>query len=151
MNRLYPLLATIGAIILLTSLAACQESAASTATSGPVTLQAGAASYGPHDTIAVTVSNAGAAAISFPDHQTNCSVILLQRQVNESWEAVNACRVLTPTRLYTLAAGQRLTVRLTPVPGQPWLPGRYRAALSYRADHTAGPPTPVYSASLQVS
>src|SRR5713226_7442372 len=51
-----------------------------TASTGPVTLRVGATSYHSSDTISVTLSNQSTRAIYFPDHLTNCTVILLQRQ-----------------------------------------------------------------------
>lgn len=80
-----------------------------TAATGPVTLTVGARSYHTTETISVTLSNQSTQAISFPDHLTNCTVIQLQRQVNEHWENVNACLLMTPTRLHQLDAARSLS------------------------------------------
>ena len=48
-----------------------------TASTGPVTLRVGATTYHTSDTISVTLSNQSTRAIYFPDHLTNCTVILL--------------------------------------------------------------------------
>lgn len=99
-------------------------------TAGPVTLQIQKSAFHPNDTIEVVMSNQSAQTISFPDHQTGCTVILLQYQKSEMWEAMNLCKLKTPTRLQSLKAGQSMTVSLVPPPGG-WLSGLYRACLSY--------------------
>ncbi len=52
-----------------------------TATAGTVTLRTNAASYHVSDTITVTLNHASNQTIHFPDHLTDCTVILLQREV----------------------------------------------------------------------
>lgn len=121
-----------------------------TASTGPVTLRVGATSYRASDTISVTLSNQSTRAISFPDHLTNCTVILLERQVNGGWQSVNVCKLMTPTRLHMLEAGKSLTVDLTPPPSL-LAAGLYRATLRYGSAHTfGGPTTTLYSAGFQV-
>ncbi len=119
-----------------------------TATAGTVTLRTNAASYHVSDTITVTLSHASNQSIHFPDHLTDCTVILLQREVNGSWEAANTCRLEIVTRLHTLNAGQSLTVQLVSPPNQ-WVPGLYRATLSYFTSSTTAQ-TAIYSAGFQV-
>jgi hypothetical protein len=53
-----------------------------------VVLHVGAASYQAGETVRVTIRNQGTQPISFTDHKTNCSVLLLEHQVGSSWEAV---------------------------------------------------------------
>lgn len=121
-----------------------------TASGGPVTLRVGATSYHSGDTISVTLSNQSTQAIYFPDHLTNCTVILLQLQVNGSWQSVNACKLMTPTRLHKLEAGKSLTIDLTPPPSL-WAVGLYRATLSYGSAQTfGGPTTTLSSAGFQI-
>src|ERR1700682_2987777 len=50
-----------------------------TANPGPVTLHVDAQSYRSNDTITVTLNNQSNQTIYYPDHLTNCSVILLLR------------------------------------------------------------------------
>ena len=122
-----------------------------TATTGPVTLRVGATSYHTTDTISVTLSNQSTQAIYFPDHLTNCTVIQLQHQVNEHWENVNACLLMTPTRLHKLDAGKRLTVALVSSAARPWAVGLFRATLRYGTSQTfGGPATTIDSAGFQV-
>ena len=122
-----------------------------TATTGPVTLHVGAASYHPNETIEVTLRNASASTIYFPDHLTNCTVIQLQYQVNGRWESVNKCQLMILTSWHTLDAGQSLTVRLVPIPNHPRPVGLYQATLNYRTSRTSVTQTSVYSGAFQVT
>lgn len=121
-----------------------------TASAGQVSLRVGATTYHASDTISVTLSNQSPQAISFPDHLTNCTVILLQRQGNGSWQSVNLCKLMTPTRLHKLEAGKSLTVALTPPPSL-WDIGSYRATVRYGpAQPFGGSATTLSSAVFQV-
>ena len=122
-----------------------------TATSGQITLYVGASTYHTHDTIEVTLRNGGNTTIYFLDHLTNCTVILLQRQVNANWEAVQRCLALISTRWHTLDAGQSLVVNLAPASNQQWPAGFYRATLSYRMSRETSLLMPIYSAGFQVN
>lgn len=77
-----------------------------------VQVQVSASVYQTTDTIVVTISNASPSPIVFADHQTNCTVVLLQRQVGSSWESFSPCKLMTLTRRLTLEAGKQLTVSL---------------------------------------
>lgn len=120
-----------------------------------VLLRPDALSYPPAATISVTVNNESRQSIAFPDHLTNCTVILLQRaqaqpRVNrEQASGVNPCRLATPTRLHVLAPGQRLVVALV-APQGGWPPGRYLATLSYRPSSLAGPVATISSPAFTV-
>jgi hypothetical protein len=121
-----------------------------TASTGPVILRVGATTYHASDTISVTLSNQSTRAIYFPDHLTNCTVILLQRQVIGGWQSVNVCKLMTPTGLHKLEAGKSLTVDLTSPPSL-WGVGLYRAMLRYGSAQTfGGSATTLYSAGFQV-
>lgn len=116
---------------------------------GSVTVHVDALSYRANDAISVTLSNQSNQTIQFPDHLTNCTIVLLQRQVNESWESVNLCRLMIVTWMHSLDAGHSFTVKLVAPPNQ-WMTGLYRASLSYRMSHDAGRPTAISSAVFQV-
>ena len=121
-----------------------------TASAGPVTLRVGATTYHPTDTISVTLSNQSTRVISFPDHLTNCTVILLQHQVNGNWQNINVCKLMTLTALHKLEAGRSLTIDLTS-PSSPWAVGLYRATLRYGTSQTfGGLATTLSSAEFQV-
>lgn len=157
MLRIQRLLIIVGTIIALALLAGCKPNSTNgspppseptpTATTNPsptattkssptpsnglVTLHVAATAYQTSDTISVTLSNQSTQTIYFPDHLTNCTVILLQhQQVDGNWQAVNPCRLATPTRLHTLDAGKSLEVTLL---SKQWLSGLYHATLGYRA------------------
>lgn len=107
-----------------------------TANPGPVTLHVDAQSYRSTDTITVTLINQSNQTIYFPDHLTNCSVILLLRlkvqplTSDSGQAAIEPCKSEIATWIHSLAAGQSLVVRLiAPING--WSPGIYHAMLSY--------------------
>jgi hypothetical protein len=121
-----------------------------TASTGPVTLRVGATTYHTTDTISVTLSNQSTRVIYFPDHLTNCTVILLQYQVDGGWQNINVCKLMILTRLHKLEAGKSLTVDLTS-PSSLWPVGLYRATLRYGTSQTfGGLTTTLYSAGFQV-
>ncbi|HEX6109928.1 MAG TPA: hypothetical protein VFZ02_11010 [Ktedonobacteraceae bacterium] len=117
---------------------------------GPVTLHVDAQYYQKDDTISVTLSNQSNQTIYFPDHLTNCTVILLQRLkvqpvAGDDVQVVfDPCRLAIATRIHSLGAGQRLVVRLVASPSG-WAPGFYRASLSYRTSLDAGSSTTISS------
>ncbi len=122
-----------------------------TATSGPVTLSIGAPSYHINETIEVTLRNSLTSSIYFQDHLTNCTVIQLQHQTNNSWETVNKCLLLIATHWHKLDAGQHLTVKLVPSSSRPWIAGLYRTTLRYGISPTSGSSTAIYSTEFQVT
>lgn len=158
-HRLFIILATSIAVALLTG---CGQNSSSTGSTnepsptptapiGPVTLQVGATSYHPNDTIEVILHNAGNSTIYFPDHLTNCAVIQLQRQVNGNWEVIHRCLLMIATRWRTLDAGQSLVIKLVSTPNSQWIVGLYRATLSYRTSREADSLIPIYSVGFQVN
>ncbi len=119
------------------------------AETGFVTLRTDALSYRSSDTISVTVSNQRSQTIHFLDHRTNCTVVLLQRNVNGSWESLNLCKLMIVTRVHTLEPGQSLLVKLI-APANQWLPGLYRINLSYEASQDSSYMITIYSAVFHV-
>jgi hypothetical protein len=117
---------------------------------GPVTLHVDAQYYRKGDTISVTLNNQSDQTIYFPDHLTNCTVILLQRLKvqpvagDDVQGIIDSCRLAIATRLHSLGAGQRLVVRLVASPSG-WVPGLYRATLSYRTSLDADSSTTISS------
>jgi hypothetical protein len=120
---------------------------------GQVTLHIDAPSYRTYDSISVTLNTQSNQTISFPDHLTNCSVILLLRlpvqplSDDNGQMAINPCRLEIVTRMHSLGAGQSLVVKLIP-PSNGWLPGLYHATLSYST--SLKKPTPIYTAAFPV-
>ena len=121
----------------------------------PVTLQVDAKFYLKGDTISVTLSNQSNQTIYFPDHLTNSTVVLLQRMkvlplAGDDVQVIfEPCRLAIATRLHSLGGGQRLVVRLV-ASASGWVPGLYRATLSYRTSPDAGPSTTIGSGAFTV-
>ncbi len=135
-----------------TTAAAVTPSTTPNAHSGNVTVQLSASGYHAHEAITVTISNGTAQTISFADHQSNCTVVLLQRQNTANWDSVNLCKLMTLTRLLSLNAGKSTTAILQ-ASGTTWQTGTYRVAFGYSAgpDGSSGPATVAYSSVFQVS
>lgn len=98
--------------------------------SGGVTIQLSASGYHARDTIVVTIANGTSQTIAFPDHQSNCTIVLLQRQSATSWQPVSICREMILTRILTLGAGKSQIVSLH-APGNGWQTGTYRVTFGY--------------------
>ncbi len=120
---------------------------------GKVTLQLNVSSYKTKDMISVTLKNQSNQTIYFPDHLTDCSVILLLRlkvqpvASDNGQAASNSCKAAIATRMRSLAAGQNLVVRLL-APPDGWLPGFYHATLTYHTSLIK--PETIYSAAFSV-
>lgn len=138
-------------------------SAASTASSGrtPVTanppanavsLSSDHASYTPLSTVTVTLSNTLTTSVRTFDHQTNCTIVTLQRQTTSGWSNLGGCATMIATRIVEIAAGETRKIALSPGAGQmhatPWPTGTYRVIVHYAlpgqdmsAGNTATTPT----------
>lgn len=120
--------------------------------SGSVTVQISALHYHTQDTIGVTISNGTSQTISFADHQSNCTMVLLQHQNAANWDSVNLCKLMTLTRFLSLKAGQSTTVTLH-ASETAWQTGTYRVAFSYNAgaDSQPGSSGVAYSPMFQIN
>jgi hypothetical protein len=84
--------------------------------------------------VSVTVVNGLPPPILVEDHQSECTVVTLERQADGGWLVVAPCQIETPTLLQSIRSGATQTVMLRPAGGlQPrvWQAGTYRFALSY--------------------
>ena len=101
--------------------------------------------------ILITLANNSSQAILFPDHLTECSVVLLQLipqgTNSQQWQTVAPCRKEILTWLHALAPGKDLTITLTAPSGQ-WAAGLYRAVLTYTLSGAKATPRTVFSASF---
>ncbi len=131
-----------------------------TGTTGPtqgVVVEVGGVSYATTDTIAVTVRNELGSGIVATDHQTACTIVQLQIQINGVWQNQGGCSLGIATRQIPLAAGSVTAVQVAPGAGQisarPWPTGVYRIAFTYVVGPTAtaGASETVYSAPFNVS
>jgi hypothetical protein len=105
-------------------------------TLGAVTLHLGQTHAGVTDAVSITVANDLPTAILVEDHQSECTVVTLERQQGGGWLAMAPCQLETPTRLLPIPSGTAQTVTLRPEGGpQPrmWQAGTYRFALHYSA------------------
>lgn len=133
--------------------------ATSTATASPrgtagqgVAVRASASLYRPGQTIVVTIFNHSAHPIFFANHQTNCTVVLLQVQTGSLWQPVALCKLMIVTRWLSLGAGNSLSVALKP--GQAgWTAGTYRIAFRYASNAPAasGSVQDIFSSLFRVS
>src|SRR5258706_3159265 len=105
-------------------------------TPGGVTLRLGQQHAAVTDAVSVTVANDLPIAILVEDHQSECTVVTLERQEGGGWLAVAPCQLETPTRLLAIPSGTAQTLTLRPEGGpQPrlWQAGTYRFTLRYSA------------------
>lgn len=87
------------------------------------------------EAIEVHITNLLDQVITTHDQRSFCSIIALEREVEngEEWEEVRNCLSGAPVSEVTLEPGSRHTVRLetSSTPTGALVPGRYRAALAY--------------------
>lgn len=116
-----------------------------------VSAQLSAALYHPGQAIVVHIVNHTAHAIVFENHQTNCTVVLLQMQTGSLWQSVALCKLMTVTKLFSLGAGKSISVTLTPALSA-WPSGTYRIAFRYASasPSTNGAFQNIYSALFRV-
>lgn len=104
--------------------------------SGQVVVQLSALTYRPGATMNITIINRTSQRVVFADHQSECSVVLLQHQTALSWDTVAPCKLMIVTRLHELAAGASQSVSLK-APSAPT--GTYRVVFSYNGGARVSP------------
>ncbi len=148
-----------GTPTVVTRLTPVPPGATSTSTTPPqgtpgqgVIVQISASRYGPHDTIMVTIFNHTTQTIFFPNHQTDCTVVLLQLQAGSTWQSIAPCKLMIVTKLFSLDASKSLSLSLRPAPAG-WSPGTYRVAFHYGSKTPVSPAASlnVFSPLFQVS
>lgn len=120
-----------------------------TATPGKVSLVLGTTSPAAGNVITVTVENGLSAGIAVTDHHTNCTYLQLQKEVSGTWQPIGDCKLMTPTRLVTLAAGS-VTPQKIGIPTGPGAAGTYRVMLMYGAAGGSAQGNAAYSPSFTV-
>lgn len=126
------------------------DAALPTATSGAVILATSSRLYAAHDTVSVTITNNGNQPIFAADHQTNCTVIQLQRLTNSTWSDVHKCSVLTATVVHQFDAHRSSTIQLVGSP-QNWPAGTFRAVFHFGDSQVTSATQVAYSAAFQVA
>lgn len=101
----------------------------------------------PHSSnhLTVIVTNGESQPIFVRDHQTNCTILLFERQTNGQWHPLHNCAVMTPTLSHTISSGHALTVSLD---STTWPAGTYRINLEYTLGQQQSPTKTTYSASF---
>ncbi len=123
-----------------------------TAAQGAVRLLLDKPTYRPGDKVVVSIENGLHAEIRVTNHHTDCGYTDLQHFVGGMWAPIGTCKVLTPTRLVTLAAGS-VTLQTIGIPSGASSVGTYRVALTYTAGggSSAAQLGPVYSPTFTVA
>lgn len=116
---------------------------------GAVTVTLSSGHYGAGQAVTAFINNGLSTPISAADHQSACTMVGLQRNVNGAWQEVGECRTETVTRIVPINAGTSVAQPL----GGSWPAGTYRIAFSYvvGSDDTApGPGGDVFSATFTI-
>jgi hypothetical protein len=122
-------------------------------TPGQVTLATNQQRYAPSDIVVVTVTNGLATRILAADHQSNCTMVTIERQSDQTWQPQNPCRLMSPTRLIPIESGSAISQQLQPLQATGtagWAPGTYRIAFTYRLS-APDEGTTIFSASFVVA
>ena len=120
-------------------------SGTATSSPGPVVVSTDHTTYGPGDTISVSVQNTLSTPIYAMDTQSSCSILSLQYQVNGVWQPsqVAQCPMKRPARPVKIDAGATYTTTITAgYPGLSQLTfpkGSYQLVLIYTTSPSAIP------------
>jgi hypothetical protein len=110
-------------------------------TPGEVRVVVESGQYGPCDTIYVWAGNGLGQSIYTADHQSDCTIVTLQRQMAGGWQPVAQCQLAIATRTVEIPPVQSDFVQFLPgtAGGQSsaWPVGTYRVAFSYYLGATA--------------
>ena len=113
--------------------------------------------YASNDTVVASIHNSLATLILTRDGHSDCTVVDLERWVNNSWQIQAPCVNMQPApHIVQLAPNAILTLRLAPglsdSTGGSWLAGTYRLAFAYVTDANQpfGQGTIVYSSSFTI-
>lgn len=110
----------------------------------------------PDSNIFAWVGNGLGQCIYATDHHSDCSIIVLERQVDGAWQPEAKCQSATPTRTIVLPPMQAVFIRLMPITTGAqqgtWQTGTYRVAFRYRLDQdAASQPAEVDSATFVIA
>jgi hypothetical protein len=130
-----------------------------TSTSGPVSISTDHATYAPHDTIAVSITNHLQTSIYAFDTRASCTILDLQVQVNGAWQNSQVARCALGRRAQRVEIPAGKTYKATIHAGTPGVnsagfpAGTYRLVLNYSTSPSgmAQATTTIYSASIVVA
>lgn len=150
--------------LLLLALSGCgsggNTSSSGTTNNNPVSISTDQTSYGPGDSIKVSVTNHLQNSIFAYDTRASCTILGIQMQVNGAWQdsQVARCPLGRPAMLIEIQAGKVYTASISagyPGLSQSTFPtGSYRLLLAYSTTGKGTPQTPtttVYSATFTVA
>lgn len=104
-------------------------------TASEVTLTLDQQHYSADSLIIVTIHNGSQSPIWAADHQTSCTVLVLERLNQGSWYRVGQCATAIATRILSIQPGASLVQRLSSYQemdtGAGWQTGTYRVTLTY--------------------
>lgn len=96
--------------------------------------------YASNETVTVTIVNGLAKNIYTTDHQSDCTMLMLEWQSPTGWVMVGRCRTMVLSRMYMLKPGSATRQQLVPafsIPGtstpEQWRPGTYRVTFFYHS------------------
>lgn len=113
-------------------------------------------SYDVGDVIVAQIKNGNDQTIVTWDHQTNCTIVTLQKQEGNEWVNLAPCPLLSPTLLVPIEAHKDYWVKLPAGNASSvYAPGVYRLEFTYFFVNSAGQPTgdpiTVYSSSFKLT
>lgn len=153
----WPAMGLTGAILLLAGCGFSQtpSTAAGTGTPSPghVIVATGKSQYTPSEAVDVTIGNGLSGTIFAADHQSDCTVLVIEHLSGQTWQPQNPCLLKSPTRLIPFGAGTTTLQQLQPPSGpnaSGWPTGNYRIALTYRLA-PSGTETTIYSAQFTIA
>jgi hypothetical protein len=118
----------------VTSSCTSEPATPSSASVASVVLRTDTRCYRTTSPIIITIENHTTKTIVFRDHQSGCSVVDIALRTHDHWQQVDPCDLGVPDDTVTLGPGQRLIVTVDS-PDENWehgwLPGSYKAGLSY--------------------
>lgn len=121
------------------------NNSSSTPTPGQVTLRLDKSHYGTSETIKVTIFNGLSKTIYTTDHQTSCTMLQLQIQINGNWLPYGRCYSMRPTHIIPLAPNSQTLQLIAPSSNTPkpaasasWQAATYRVVLLYNMGPNEG-------------
>jgi hypothetical protein len=109
--------------------------------------------YRKREVVLVQIKNDMAFPIYTLSGQTYCTIITVERFVNEAWSVEGRCRVLGPPGWVEIAAGGTSLVEIKPIlpSDQVFIPGRYRAKLTFNVGSKTGSTQTCFSSDFQIN